>query len=460
MDNSNDFLGTEPIGKLLFKLAVPAITAQLINMLYNLVDRIFIGHIADVGALALTGVGVCLPIILLISAFASLVSMGGSPRASIYMGKGDYKSAEKILGNCLSLLIVISIILTAVIFIWNEDLLLMFGASENTIGYASSYMKIYALGTIFVQLSLGMNAFITAQGFAKTSMYTVLIGAICNIILDPIFIFVLDFGVEGAAIATIISQAISSVWVIRFLRSKKTTLKIKKENLPLKKEFILPAVALGFAPFIMQSTESILAVCFNASLLKYGGDVAVGAMTILSSVMQFAMLPLSGLGQGAQPVISYNFGAGNVDRVKKTFKKLLMICLLYASLLWALVMLFPGMFAAIFTSDQILIDFTKHALRIYMATSLVMGIQMSCQFTLIALGNAGASVLIAIMRKIVILIPLIYILPCFFSDKTTAVYSAEPFADVLAVLFTIGIFAFQFKKVISKLEKSQNPPTE
>ena len=336
--NQTEELGTSSVGKLLFKLAIPAIIAQIINLLYNLVDRMYIGHIPNVGKLALTGVGVCLPLIMLISAFAALVSMGAAPRASIFLGKGENDNAERTLGNSFSLLIIISMIITIVFFLFSKDLLLLFGASENTIDFAVSYMKIYSLGTIFVQLTLGLNAFISAQGFAKVSMMTVLIGAVCNIILDPIFIFVFKMGVSGAALATIISQSLSMIWILFFLTGKKTTLKIKKKNLRLSKEIVLPSIALGLAPFIMQSTESLLAICFNSSLLKYGGDIAVGAMTILTSVMQFSMLPLNGLTQGGQPIISYNYGAKNPERVKKAFKILFKSCVTYSFVLWLLAM--------------------------------------------------------------------------------------------------------------------------
>lgn len=298
MKEDKDFLAKEPIGRLLLKLALPTVAAQIINMLYNIVDRIYIGHIKGVGALALTGVGVCMPIIMIVTAFAALVGNGGAPRASIFMGKGENDAAEKTLGNCFALQIMISVVLTAVLLIWNRDLLMAFGASENTIEYAVSYMNIYAVGTIFVQLTLGMNAFITAQGFAKTGMLSVLIGAVANIILDPIFIFGFGLGVRGAALATIISQAASCTWVLLFLFGKKTVLKIRVKNMGLQKKIILPSIALGLATFIMQASESVISVCFNSSLLKYGGDIAVGAMTILTSVMQFAMLPLQGLGQG------------------------------------------------------------------------------------------------------------------------------------------------------------------
>ena len=448
----NNFLGTESIGKLLFKLAVPTVIAQLINMFYNIVDRIYIGHIPGDGALALTGVGVCLPLIMIISAFAALVSSGGAPRASIFMGKGEKENAEKTLGNCFMAQIIASCILTVVLLIWNRNFLMAFGASENTIEYSVSYMNIYAMGTIFVQLTLGMNAFITAQGFAKIGMLSVMIGAVTNIVLDPILIFGLRMGVQGAALATIISQAISCIWVLHFLFGEKTRLKIQKKYMKLERKILLPSIALGTATFIMQSSESVISVCFNSSLLKYGGDIAVGAMTILTSVMQFAMLPLQGLGQGAQPIISYNYGAKNAERVKAAYKLLLKTSLGYVFVLWALVMLVPGAFSAMFTSDVELIAFTKTALRIYLAVLFIFGIQMACQMTFTSLGNAKSSIVVAVMRKFVLLIPLIYIMPAVFKEnQVMAVYLAEPVADFLAVTFTAILFSKQFKKALQKI---------
>ena len=449
--NQTEELGTCSVGKLLFKLALPAIAAQIINLLYNLVDRMYIGHIAEVGKLALTGVGVCLPLIMIISAFAALVSMGGAPRASIFLGKGDVDNAEKTLGNSFTLLIIVSIILTIIFQFFAKDMLLIFGASENTISYAISYMKIYSLGTIFVQLTLGLNAFISAQGFAKISMFTVLIGAISNIILDPIFIFGFNMGVSGAALATIISQSLSMIWILIFLTGKKTTLKIRKKNLRLSKNIILPSIALGLAPFIMQATESLIAVCFNSSLLKYGGDIAVGAMTILTSVMQFSMLPLTGLTQGGQPIISYNYGAKNAERVKKAFKLLLIACVVYSTILWAGAMFVPKAFVLIFNNDPELIEFTIPALRIYMAVSCIFGVQIACQQTFIALGNAKTSLFLALLRKVILLIPLIYIMPIFMENKTTAVFTAEPVADMLAVTTTAILFIIQFKKSMKEI---------
>lgn len=452
MDQDKEFLGKEPIGKLLLKLALPTVAAQLINMLYNIVDRIYIGHIPEIGADALTGVGVCMPLIMMVSAFAALVGFGGSPRASIAMGKKDNDSAEKILGNCFTTQILISFVLTAALLIWNRDLLMAFGASENTISYGTRYMNIYSVGTIFVQLTLGMNAFITAQGFAKTGMLSVLIGAVSNIVLDPIFIFGFNMDVQGAALATIISQALSCVWVVSFLFGKKTILKIRKENMRLSASVILPCLALGTSTFIMQASESVISICFNSSLQKFGGDIAVGAMTILTSVMQFAMLPLQGLGQGAQPIISYNYGAGSARRVKDAFKLLLKISLGYALFLWAMVMILPGGFVRMFTSDLKLIEFTKTALRVYLAALFMMGIQMACQMTFNSLGRAVESIIVAIMRKFVLLLPLIFVLPQIFkSGQTMAVYLAEPIADFLAVSFTIVLFAIQFRKALRKM---------
>lgn len=419
-DDDKSFLGREPIGKLLLRLAIPTVVAQLINMLYNIVDRIYIGHMPEDGQLALTGLGVCLPLILLVSAFAALIANGGAPRASIFMGKGDTESAERTLGNCFVTQIIISVVLTAVLLIFDEQFLWLFGASENTIGYAVDYMNIYAIGTIFVQLTLGMNAFITAQGFATTGMLSVLIGAVANIGLDPLFIYAFGMGVRGAALATIISQAASCAWVLFFLFGKKTVLKIRPKYFRLKAGIILPGLALGFSTFVMQASESIILICFNSSLQNYGGDIAVGAMTVLSSVMQFAMLPLQGLGQGAQPIISYNYGAKNAERVKKAFRLLLTASLCYSVTLWALVMAVPQAFVMMFNTNEALVSYTIPALRIYLGALLLFGIQVACQMTFTSMGNALASVIVAVVRKFVLLLPLIYIMPLIFTaDKAT-----------------------------------------
>ena len=441
MSKQQTDLGKDKIGSLLFKLALPSICAQIINLLYNMIDRMYIGHIKNIGPSALTGVGVAMPVIVCISAFAALVSMGGAPLASINMGRGDKEKAENILGNCTTMLILTALILTSIFLVFGRKIMMLFGASENTIEYAWSYMKIYSLGTIFVQLALGLNAFINAQGFSKIAMTTVAIGALCNIILDPIFIFGFNMQVQGAALATVISQSISCIWILKFLTGKKTVLKIKRKYLLLKKNIILPAIALGLSPFIMQFTESVLAVSFNTSLLKYGG------MTILNSVNQFCMMPLSGLSQGAQPIVSFNYGAKNVDRVQKAFKLLLRVCVVYSVVLWSISMFLPKVFILIFTSDSELIKYTMWSIRIYMAGSCVFGIQLACQQTFIALGNAKKSIFLALLRKCILLIPLIYIFPLFIANKTFAVFLAEPVADVFAVMCTATMFYFEYRKL-------------
>ena len=455
MNRKNVDLGTGPVGRLLFSLALPTITSQIVNMLYNLVDRVYIGHmqpVETVGKLALTGVGVCLPIIMVISAFAALMAMGGAPRASIEEGRGNLAESERIMGNSMTMLVAAAVVLTAVFLLFAEPMLRVFGASDNTIGYALDYMHIYALGTIFVQATLGMNAYITAQGFTVVGMKTVLIGAGLNTVLDPVFIFAFNMGVRGAALATILSQAVSAVWVLKFLTGPKTKWRLRAVNLRPRAKVVLPSLALGMSPFIMQATESLITVCFNSSLLKYGGDIAVGAMTVLSSIMQFAMMPLQGLTQGAQPIVSYNYGARNPQRVRRAFKVLLIACVTYSLTLWALVQLFPQVFALLFTPNQELVDYAAWALRIYMAATGIFGVQVACQQTFVALGNAKTSLFLAALRKIILLIPLIFILPHFFADKSFAVFLAEPVADVLAVCTTATMFFFLFRKSMAALE--------
>ncbi|MDE6357731.1 MAG: MATE family efflux transporter [Eubacteriales bacterium] len=458
MDNKNNMFATESIGKLLVKMATPAILAQLVNMLYNIVDRVFIGKIPEIGTLALTGVGVTFPIIILISAFASLIGMGGSPRAAIKMGADKYDEAEEILGNCFITLIFISITLTVFFGIFHETLLLKFGASENTIIYAKEYISIYILGTIFVQISLGLNTFISCQGFPKISMKTIIIGAILNILFDFIFIKIFNMGVKGAALATVIAQSISAIWVLRFLIfSKKSKLKIKKKYFKIKKEVLLPVLALGISPFIMQSTESLLNISFNSSLAKYGGDIAVGTMTILATIMQCINLPCSGLGQGGQPIISYNYGAGNKERVQKTFKLLITSSLIFTTTAWLIIMLKPEIIITIFAKKgEGIVDYASWAIKIYLFGMFMMGAQYSCQQTFVALGRAKESLFLAILRKIILLIPLIYILPIFMENKVFAVFVAEPIADILAAITTVSLFIFTSKKIYKEMDSRKN----
>ena len=448
--NTTIDLGSGNVGKLLLKLAVPAVIAQIINLLYNIVDRIYIGHIPGVGTSALTGVGLCMPILMLVNAFATLAGAGGAPRAAIAMGQGRKEDAEQILGNCFSTLLIIAVILTVGLSIYAEPLLWLFGASENTIPYALDYMKIYLLGSIFVLIVLGMNTFITTQGFAKFAMLTTVIGAVINIILDPIFIFIFGLGVKGAALATILSQFVGCIWVIKFLTGKKTILKLQIKNLRLKGAVILPCLALGISSFIMLSTESLLSISFNSSLSKYGGDLAVGAMTIITSVSQLITLPLSGICQGAQPIISFNFGAGNKDRVISTFKYTCIICASYTTLGWLLTLLLPNLFASIFSSDAALIEYTSWCMRVYMAGIFAFGFQICCQQTFVALGQAKTSLLLACLRKLVLLIPLIFILPLFIENKVFAVFLAEPISDILAASVTTLMFFTQIKGILER----------
>ena len=450
MSSNKTALGSGNVRSLLLKLAIPAVVAQVINLLYNIVDRIYIGHIPEIGTNALTGVGLCLPILMLVNAFATLAGGGGAPRAAIAMGQGKKEDAESILGNCFSTLIIIAIILTVTLSLAAEPLLWLFGASENTIPYAMDYMRIYLIGSIFVLIVMGMNPFLTTQGFAKFAMITTVIGAVINIVLDPIFIFGLKMGVSGAALATIISQCVSAIWVLRFLTGKQTILKLQVKNLKLKASVILPCLALGISGFIMLSTESLLSISFNSSLSKFGGDLAVGSMTIISSVSQLITLPLSGICQGAQPIVSYNFGAGNKERVLSVFKYTLLICASYTTLGWILTMTVPQVFAGIFSSDAALIENAAWCMRIYMAGIFAFGFQISCQQTFVALGQAKTSLLLACLRKLVLLIPLIFILPLFFENKVFAVFLAEPVSDIVAAAVTTIIFVTKIKGILEQ----------
>jgi len=450
MAQDKNALGTAPVGKLMVKLAVPAVAAQLINALYNIVDRMYIGHMEGVGDLALTGLGVCFPILMFISALSALGGIGGGSRAAIRMGEKDIDGAETILGGCTALLLVMALLSTVLFQLFKEPLLLLFGAGESTtLPYALDYLSIYLWGSVSVLFSLGLNNFITTQGFALFSMLTVVIGAVCNIVLDPIFIFALDMGVKGAALATILSQTVSAVWVLAFLLGKRTLLKLRLKYLRLKPAVLAPVVAIGVSPFIMQSTESLVSIAFNSSLKLYGGDTYVGAMTIASSVMQVGAMPLHGLAQGAQPIIGFNYGAGNFDRVKKAFRLLLSSCVIFTVALWAAAELFPDVFIALFNDKPELVEVARRTIRVYMAGIFAFGVQSACQQTFVALGQAKISLFLALLRKIILLIPLIFILPHLLADKVFAVWLAEPIADVLAATTTGIMFALRFPKILA-----------
>ena len=452
MNQDKNKLGEGSVGKLLFRLALPAIVAQLVNLLYNMVDRIYIGHIPQSGDLALTGLGLCFPVLMIVTAFAQLIGGGGAPLVAIHMGRGEKEEAEKILGSGVAMLTAIALVITVVLLFATEPVLRLFGASDQTLPFAQDYLEIYIVGTIFVLFSLGLNPFITTQGFSKDAMKTVLIGAVCNIILDPVFIFGFDMGVKGAALATILSQGISAVWVVLFLTGKKSMLHIKKQYLRIDFKILLPVMALGVSPFIMSATESAINIAFNMSLSRFGGDVAVGAMTILASIMQLQM-PVQGLSQGAQPIMSYNYGAGNIDRVKKASGLLFLCCFGYTMLFWLAVQLFPEVFVRIFNDSEELLNTTVWALRIYMAVSGLFGIQMAVQQTFVSLGQAKLSLFIACLRKIILLIPLILILPLFFENKVFAVFLAEPVADFISVTTAGTLFALNIRQILAKMAK-------
>ena len=447
--NRNQMLGTAPIPKLIAKMAIPGVVAQLVNMLYNIVDRIYIGHIEGIGAAALTGVGLCMPILILVMAFAQLAASGSAPRAAIAMGQGNHREAEKIMGNCFSLLLVFAVALTAIVLIFAEPLLRLFGASDATIPYALAYLRIYVSGSVFVLITLGLNPFLTAQGFSGFSMATVVIGAVTNIALDPILIFGLHMGVQGAATATIISQAVSTLFVLWFLtKGKRSVLKLRIWAMKLQAKVFVPALELGVSGFVMTATESLLNICFNASLSAFGGDLAVGSMTIIASCSQLISMPIQGLTQGCQPIISYNYGAGNMDRVKRCFHLTLLWSAAATTGYFLLTMFFPQMFVRIFNNDPALIAHTTWTMRVYMAGIFAMGFQVACQQTFMALGQAKVSLLLACLRKLILLIPLIFVLPFFFENKVFAVFLAEPVSDILAATVTTTVFFRRFEKIL------------
>ena len=441
-------LGVMSIPKLMVTLAIPSVIAQLINVLYNIVDRMYIGHIPDVGPVALTGVGVTMPVLMLISAFSAFIGAGGAPLAAIALGRGDKERAEKILGNGVCILLIFSFVLTVFFMIFKEPLLYMFGASEQTIVYAQRYLTIYLMGTFFVQLALGLNMFISSQGQAKIAMLSVLIGAVINIILDPVFIFVLKMDVRGAALATVISQAVSAVWVVRFLVSDKSVIRIRKKNFALDFRILAGVMALGVSPFIMQATESAISIVLNRGLSVYGGDLYVGSMTILQSVMQLAVIPVQGFTQGVQPIISYNFGAGKFDRVRKTYRLTIMTTFMISVVYCLLTVNFPTVFAGLFTSDKELLALVGKVMPIFMAGIWIFGIQMGCQTTFMGLGQAKISLFLALLRKVILLIPLALILPRCFG--VMGIYYSEPISDTISAATAGIIFLCVRKKIVSQ----------
>ena len=447
MEKDNNLLAAAPVPKAFFRLAIPAVAAQLINILYNLVDKMFIGHIPGVGKQALAGVGVTAPVILAISSFAALVSMGGAPKASVFMGKGDDKQAEKVMGSCTWMLLVLSVALTGIMLIFGKTILRLFGASDDTIIYAVSYMNIYCLGTLFTQLTLGLNAFITAQGKTLISMCNVAVGAVTNIVLDAVLMNGFGMGVKGAALATVISQGVSTCFVVHYLTKSGSRLKLRLKNIRFERQLLLLCILLGTSPALMQLTENMVAISFNTSLQTYGGDMAVASMSILNSIMQFVMLLLPGLVQGAQPLLSYNLGAKNIPRVKKTFRLLLVCCVSGSFLIWLVCMTLPATVASVFTDDTALITYTEKSIRVYLAMLFLYGIQVACRYSFVALDQAKKAIFLTIWRKIILLIPLIFILPCILPDSVMGVYLAEPIADTIAICTTAPMFYGYYRKL-------------
>lgn len=453
---NNEDMGSGSVKRWMVKMAVPAVIGQVVNLLYNIVDRIYIGHISGIGGSALTGVGLFTPILMLITAFAMLAGAGGAPRAAIAMGKGSREEAEKIMANCFTVLLILAVILTAVFSVFLPSLLRLFGASDVTLPYGTTYGRIYILGSIFVLTVMGMNPFLTTQGFSRMSMMTTVIGAGINIVLDPIFIFVLDLGVAGAALATVLSQAVSAVWILKFLTGKKTLLKLKPGNMTLERKIIAPCLGLGVSSFVMVSTESLLSISFTSSLSRYGGDVAVGAMTVLTSINQLIMMPMQGVCQGGQPLMSFNYGARKLNRVKEAFLCQFFTCVTYTAVFWSLLLLFPNAFAGIFTSDTALVEYTAWAIRVFLAGCFSVGFQISCQQAFMALGQAKTSLIMACLRKLILLIPLIFILPLFFENQAFAVFLAEPVSDILSAVVTTAVFARFFRKLMKEGKSVQS----
>lgn len=447
MSESDRLLAALPVPKAFFQLAAPAVAAQLINILYNLVDKMFIGRIPTVGKQALAGVGVTTPVILAISAFAALVSMGSVPKASIFLGKGQQEQAEKVMGSCTWMLLLLSGFLTVLLLLFGRPVLLLFGASGDTIFFAADYMHVYCLGTVFTQLTLGLNAFITAQGKTLVSMRNVAVGAVANIVLDAVLINGFGMGVKGAALATIIAQGASACFVVGYLCTGKSVLRLRRRNIRFDGGLLWPCVLLGTSPALMQLTENLVAISFNTALQTYGGDMAVASMSILSSVMQIVMLLLPGLVQGAQPLLSYNLGAKNIPRVKKTFRLLLICCVSGSFLIWLLCMLAPGAVASVFTNDAALIAYTAWSMRIYLAVMLIYGVQVACQYSFVALDQAPKAIFLTVWRKIILLIPLIFLLPHLWPNAVMGVFLAEPIADTIAVCTTAPMFFVYYRKL-------------
>lgn len=441
-------LGTDPMLRLIFRMALPAVAAQFVNLLYAIVDRVYIGHIPGIGTDALAGVGVTMSIVILISSFSAIVGAGGAPLAAIALGQGNWERAGKILGNGFVLLLLFTVVTSSLAYLFMEPVLLLTGASEHTLGYAEDYLSVYLLGTLFVELSVGLNAFINTQGRPGIAMTSVLIGAAMNIVLDPVFIFGLDMGVKGAALATILSQACSAGWVLRFLFSRQASLPLERRYMKLDKGIVLSMLALGVSPFIMASTESLVGFVLNGSL-KHFGDIHVSALAILQSAMQFASVPLVGFAQGFVPVASYNYGHGYKDRVRSCFRISLITMFSFNFVLMLLMICFPSVVASAFTDDEVLIGTVRCVMPVFLAGMTIFGLQRACQNMFVALGQARISIFIALLRKVILLIPLALLLPRFWG--VNGIYAAEAISDATAAVCCTLLFAWKFPKILSRI---------
>lgn len=443
-------LSTERMVPLVFKMAMPAVAAQLVNLLYGIVDRIYIGHIPQIGTDALAGVGVTTSIILLISAFSAIVGGGGAPLAAIALGQNDRERAGRILGNGVLLLVAFTVVTSLTAYVFMEPLLLLTGASVHTLVYAVDYLSVYLMGTIFVELSTGLNTFINAQGRPAVAMYSVLIGAVFNIALDPLFIFAFGMGVKGAAVATVISQACSAVWVLRFLTSSRASLRIEWRYVRPERKVIVPIVALGVSPFIMASTESLVGFVLNTGLKRFG-DIYVSTLTVLQSAMQFGSVPMTGFAQGFVPIVSYNYGHGDVDRVKSCFRVAVTVMFTFNLVLMLFMIFFPHVVASAFTDDVVLIGSVGVMMPLFLSGMTIFGLQRTCQNMFVALGQAKISIFIALLRKVILLVPLALVLPRWFGVK--GVFAAEAVADATAAICCTLIFVWKFPKILIKLRR-------
>ena len=448
---SDEKLGKERMLPLVFKMALPAVAAQLVNLLYGVIDKIYIGHIEGIGGEALAGVGITTSVIILIAAFSHLVGSGGSPLAAIQLGKGNREEASRILNNGFLMLLFFALVCSVAPLFFMDGMLTLAGAEADTLPYAREYLSIYLIGTVFVMISTGLNMFINCQGRPGIAMLSVIIGAVLNTALDPLFIFAFGLGVKGAAIATVISQAVSAAWVLAFLFSRRAQLRLDFKYMKPRLAVIGAISALGISPFVMASTESLVGFALNGQLRTFGSTSHVAALSVMQSAMQIVSIPLSGFAQGVVPVLSYNYGHGKNDRVKECFKITLIVMFLFNFFGMLFMIVCPGFVGRTFTDDAAVVEIVRAYMPLFLAGMTIFGLQRTCQNTFVALGQAKISLFIALLRKVILLVPLAYILPSFMGVR--GVYTAEAVADATAAILCTAIFAFAFGRILSKNEK-------